>query len=149
MEYNDEQILTASDYENMARAYASTLKNRGFIIVQVDNDKQKEEIAEIFNNLYKIKSCLFSLGGFMNTSQFFSLNERQLKKLIALFDYNQDLPIERPPRDKTKCFLTFLSTEFLLIKNLISLIDKTNYESQLKDIINARLSLLSKLLEFR
>lgn len=146
MEYNDEQVLSINDYEIMAKAYASELKKRGFMVVQVDSGETKELAENLFEKLLKIKSLLFSLGGFLNTSQFYSLNERQIKKLALLFDANLSTPHISIPRDKTKCFLLFLSTEFSVIKNLIELAEKSNYESELKKLIDARLSLLSQIL---
>ncbi len=145
--YNDEQILSVNEYENIAKAYSNALKSKGFIIVQVDNEKNDVLIKEIFENLYFIKTLLFNLGGFMGTSKFYSLNERQIKKLAIILDFEENVEIKKSPRDKTKCLLEFLSTECLLIKNLIELADKTSYESQIKDIINSRLNLLSSLLE--
>ncbi len=145
--YNDEQLLSISDYENLAKAYSSALKSKGFMVVQIDSEENRILLNETFNNLYSIKSYLFSLGGFLNTGKFYSLNERQVKKLSVLFDYErQDFKIN-PPHDKTKCLLKFLSCECQLIKNLITLSDRTNYESQLRDMINARLNLLSEILD--
>ncbi len=144
--YNDEQLLSINDYENLAKAYSSALKSKGFMIVQVDNEENRILLNEVFNNIYNIKSYLFCLGGFLNTSKFYSLNERQLKKLSILFDHDgKDFKVS-PPRDKTKCLLKFLSTECQLIKNLIVLSERTSYESQLRDMINARLNLLSEIL---
>ncbi len=147
MEYNDEQILGLQDYENIAKAYSSALQKRGFMIVQIDNDKYKEVLKEVFDQLFIIKSTLFMLGGFLNTSKFYSLNERQIKKISLLFDIEVNAPHFSPPRDKTKCFLTFLSHECKLINLLISLSDQTNYEVQIKDMISSRLNLLSQILE--
>lgn len=146
MQYNDEQLLNINDYENMAKAYAAALKQRGFMIVQMEDSYVDGLSREVMENLYKIKSCLFSLGGFLNTSAFYSLNERQIKKLSLLFEQNVEPTGYRPPRDKTKCLLCFLSEECLLIKNLIKLAENSNYETQIKDIINSRLSKLNEIL---
>ncbi len=147
MNYNDEQLLNISDYEIMAKAYSSALKSRGFMIVQIDNDEYKSLLREIFEQLYNIRSLLFTLGGFLNTSKFYSLNERQIKKLALMFDFEEKPVPFKTPRDKTKCLLSFLSTECSLIKNLIELADKTNFENQIKDIIRSRLNLLSEILQ--
>ena len=146
MEYIDDKILNIDDYEEMAKAYASALKQKGFRIVHVDDLEVKEELEGVFNHLFKIKSCLFALGGFLNTSSFYSLNERQIKRIAILFDYQPQNKINHPCRDKTKCLLTFLSEEFLLIKKLIKLSEISNFDKQLKEIINARLSKLHEIL---
>ncbi|MCI8555012.1 MAG: hypothetical protein HFI85_00340 [Clostridia bacterium] len=147
LSYNDDQLLNAGDYEKLAKAYSQALKSRGFMIVQIDNEESQAKIKEVFELIFAIKSYLFSLGGFLGTSKFYSLNERQLKKLAIIFDFDEQLPLKRAPRDKTKCLLNFLSTECLLIKNLIYLADKSSYEHQIKDIIGARLNLLSQILK--
>ena len=146
MQYNDEKILNVNDYEEMAKAYAAALKSRGFMIVQMQDSYVDGLAGEVFESLYKIKACLFALGGFLNTSEFYSLNERQLKKLSLLFDYNNYQNNFRPPHDKTKCLLAFLSEECNLIKNMLKLSESSNYESQIKDLINARLVRLSEIL---
>ena len=146
MQYNDEELLNINEYEQMAKAYAIALKKQGFRIVQMEDSYVDGLAGEVFEQMTKIKSCLFALGGFLNTSEFYSLNERQIKKLSLLFDYNSSSNNYRPPHDKTKCLLTFLSQECLLIKNLIKLAENSNYESQIKDIVNSRLIKLSEIL---
>ena len=146
MQYNDEEILNVGQYEEMAKAYAEALKKQGFRIVQIEDSFVSGLANDIFKRLMKIKSCLFSLGGFLNTSAFYSLNERQIKKLTLLFDIDEKTDIYRPPHDKTKCLLIFLAEECLLIKDLMLLAQNCNYESQIEDIINSRLSKLSEIL---
>ena len=145
--YSDDKLLSIEEYEKIAKAYSSALKNRGFMIVQINDEESQKLLQEVFFQLFTIKTHLFTLGGFLNTSKFYSLNERQIKKLSILFDFNDKISVERTSRDKTKCLLAFLSTECLLIKNLILLAERCNYESQIRDIINSRLTLLSQILE--
>lgn len=146
MQYNDEQVLNVNDYEEMAKAYATALKQRGFMIVQMQDSYVDGLVNEAFESMIKVKACLFTLGGFLNTSEFYSLNERHIKKLTLLFDYQPHFQNFKPPYDKTKCLLTFLSEECLLIKNLLKLAENSNYESQVKDLINSRLAKLSEIL---
>lgn len=146
MQYNDEKLLNIEDYEIMAKAYASSLKKQGFMIVQMEDSYIDGLVKEIMKNLYRIKSYLFALGGFLNTSSFYSLNERQIKKLSLLFDQDLESTNFHASRDKTKTFLSFLAEEFLLIKNLNKLAQNCNYESQINDIINARLTKLNEIL---
>ncbi len=145
MEYNDEQILNVSAYELMAKEYATMLKKRGFMLVQV-GDEDGVLAGEVFSFLLKAKSLLFALGGFLNTSKFYSLNERQVKKFAIMFEGVECGEKITPPRDKTKCFLAFLSNEFSLIKQITLLAQKSNFERELWDILSARLSLLSQIL---
>ena len=139
MEYNDEQILSVEDYEVMAKAYASTMKGKGFIFIQVDSSVVKALIEETFDFLAEIKTCLFIMGGFLNTASFYSLNERQIKKLRIIFDYSSPLQTFKLKHDKTLCFLRFLGLEAKVLKNLLSLAEKTNYETELKKMVDDRL----------
>ncbi len=143
MKYNDEQILSIDEYEAMAKAYSNALKKHGFVFVKVDNEKNQELIVNVFELLSKIKSCLFLMGGFLNTSTLYSLNERQIKRLRVIFDYEEPLTNHHYRRDKTSCFLVFIGLESQLLKVLLQLSEESNFEFELKKIINDRLSALS------
>ncbi len=145
MNYNDEQLLNISDYEVMAKAYQNALKQKGFMIVQVDNEKNKQLIIDTFDCLSKIKSCLFKMGGFLNTTKLYSLTDRQIKKLSVIFDYSQPLKQYKIMADKTNCFLEFIGLESLLIKNLIELSEQSSFEYDIKNIINTRLSTVQQI----
>ncbi|MBQ8444184.1 MAG: hypothetical protein IJX25_02400 [Clostridia bacterium] len=146
MNYNDEGLLSIEQYEVMAKAYADALKKRGLKIVNIDDEIDERDVDEIFDKISNIKSLLFTLGGFLNTSTFYSLNERQLKKLLIIFDKDTIPSHHVKTRDKTKCFLSFLSCEFALTSKLLTLSEKTNFESEIKGMIHQRLTLLSQIL---
>lgn len=143
--YNDEQILSIDDYEKVAKAYADALRKKGLMIVTT-NEVDSLLLEGIFEKLSNIKSYLFMLGGFLNTGAFYSLNERQIKKLSIIFD-DYSLPLAKVAiRDKTKCFLSFLSTEMAVIKDLLKIAPQTSFEKEIEKIIEERLSLLSSIL---
>ncbi len=142
MEYNDDQVLNCSTYEIMARAYAEAMKEKGFMFVQVDNEKNRALIDDTFDTLSKIKSCLFFLGGFLRTSKMYSLNERQIKKLEVIFDYEIAHNKYSFKPDKTATLLEFIGHEAHLIKNLIALSSQSSFEHDIIKIINERLALL-------
>ncbi len=144
MEYNDEQILSLQDYEKIAKAYAKGV--RSFKIISLDNEETQKLVLPIFELLYSIKASLFTLGGFLGTSKFYSLNERQIKKLSIMLDFDEVLKVPQPPKDKTRCLLKFLADELVLIRNLSNFAEKSNYERQIKEIIDSRLALLSQIL---
>ncbi|MBO5394647.1 MAG: hypothetical protein J6A28_01930 [Clostridia bacterium] len=146
MEYNDEKMLSISEYEAFAKAYSENLKAKGFRIVNLNARLSEEQVSSIFQKLFYIKSLLFNLGGFLNTSAFYSLNERQLKKFSIIFDFDRTLTQPIKTRDKTKCFLEFLSTECMLVKELYSAAEESSFEKEIKDMTNQRLSLLSSIL---
>ena len=74
----------------------------------------------------------------------YSLNERQIKKLRIIFDYNKPLKNYKIKYDKTICFLKFLVLEVNLLRYLLQLCDKSNFEHEIKKIIDDRLITLNK-----
>ena len=147
MEYNDEMLLSNEDYKTLANAYAQELKAKNFMLIKIDDHTDQELVRQTFFHLHNVKTLLFSLGGFLNTSQFYTLNERQLKKLSIIFDYEYDHVQVKHTNDKTKNFLSFLSHEMQVIKNLIKLSEKSSFEDEINRIINSRLTLLSNILK--
>ncbi len=145
MEYNDERILSAQEYELMAKEYAKSIKNKGFIFVQIDSEEVSNLAEETFSYLAKSKACLLTMGGFLNTSSFYSLNERQIKKLRIIFDYDKPLENYKTKHDKTACFLMFIGLEARILKNLMQLSEKSNFERELKIIYQDRLTMLENI----
>lgn len=147
MNYNDDQLLNIEGYENMARAYSALLKKQGFVIVKVDDSESEQIVNNILQLMAKIKSYLFRLGGFLNTSRIYNLTDKQTKKIEIIFD--KKLPNQVPIvcNDKTKCFLKYLGYEFELIKNLIAIKEQSNFESEILKIINDRLTLLHNIFQ--
>ena len=145
MNYNDDKILSIEEYEAMAKAYSDALKEKGFMFVNIDNRKNEELIDNIFSQLAKIKTNLFYMGGFLNTSQFYSLNERQIKKMRIIFDYDQPINTLAMNRDKTINFLNFISNEAILLKQLIKISSQSNFENEIINIVNDRLNLLGEI----
>lgn len=144
MNYKDDIILTIEEYENIAKKYNESLKKNGFKIIKVDNEKNKELIVQTLSLMSEIKSYLFRLGGAFNTGKIYSLNERQIKKMTILFD-SPLISTKLQLLDKNKTFLSYISLEFKLIKNLIELKEQSNFESELNRMLNDRLTLLSTL----
>ena len=128
MEYNDEPILSLQDYEVMAKEYNKSLKKRGFIFVQIDNYEVEQLVEETFNLLAN-----------------YSLNERQIKKMRIMFDYEKPLKTFRLKHDKTTCFLTFVGLEIRILKNLLLLCEKSNFEREIRNIYKDRISNLEQI----
>ena len=145
MSYEDDKLLSIEEYEKMALAYAKANKERGGIYLKVEEVKNEALIEAIFNDIAMIKTCLFNMAGFLNTSRLYSLNERQIKKLRVIFDYEKPLKTFNMRRDKTLNFLCFVGKEASLIKNLIEISSLSSFEQQLLTIINDRLSLTSEI----
>ena len=147
MNYNDDEILSIEQYENMAKAYASALKQKGFMIVAVDKNQNEELINFTLDIFAKIKLTLFRLGGFLNTGKLYSMTDRQIKKMQIIFDKESQSQPQLPFSDKTQSFLNYISLESELIKNLITLKEQSNFESEINRIITDRLTLLSQVMK--
>ena len=144
MLYNDEKLLTIEEYEVMAKAYNQSLKDRGFIFVQIDGRDNEDLAIEIFEIFSKIKSLLFHLGNFLNTGRMFSLNERHIKTFLTLYP-SLTTSSHKVRGDKTTCFLAFLGLESSLLSKLMLLSEQSPFSSQIDRIINQRLTLMSQL----
>ena len=145
MEYNDERLQSQEDYQKLATAYADALKEKGFQIISISRPSQ-QDIAAVFEKLYKIKSLLFCMGGFLGTSTFYSLNERQLEKFKLIFEYISPHSSSIKTHDKTKCFLSFISAELSLINQLNTIAEQSPFEIEIKRMITQRLISLSNIL---
>ena len=143
MEYDDEKLLNIEGYELMAKAYSTFLKEKGFIIVKIDDKDVKQLVDKTMNLLSQIKVCLFRLGGRFNTSKIYGLTDREARRLEIIFDTKLPANFQINCNDKTKCFFKYLSLEFELIKNLIALKEQSNFEQEILRILNDRLSLLN------
>ena len=149
MNYNDEQLLSIENYQQLAKAYSDALSKKGLKIISIEDNPDPMMIESIFTHLGEIKTHLLCLGGFLGTSKFYSLNERHVKKLSVIFD-SSSLPQKRAcSRDKTINFLHFLSHELLLIDELFKASETTTFEKDLKEIVHQRLHLLSDILSLR
>ena len=81
MEYDDFACLKPDEYETLARAYASSLKEKGFIFVQLDSEGKEILIDEMFDLMFKLRASYRALGRFMGCDRFYALNEEQLALL--------------------------------------------------------------------
>ena len=144
MSYEDDKLLSIEEYEKMALAYSKARKNSE-IFLKVEEIKNQSLIDDIFDDMAMIRTCLFNMAGFLNTSRLYSLNERQIKKMRVIFDYEKPLKTCKIKRDKTLNFLCFIGKEASLIKHLIDISTLSSFEQQLLNIINDRLSLISEI----
>lgn len=144
MEYNDEKLLSISEYETMAKAYSQKLKENGFVFVEIDARNNDALICECFDLFLKLRSSLFFLGNFLGTGRLYSLNERQIKTFRTLYP-DCEMRRFKIRGDKIKCFLNTLSLEFCLISKLNLLAKQSPLSSQLERMINERLLLSSEI----
>ena len=122
MEYNDEQLLSPKEYEQLAKAYSLDMKKRDFAFVRLDKTDNTPLLKEIFETMNLIKSSLLALGNFLGTGALYTLNEQQIQNLELLFGVEHEPFPCHVGRDKTKCFLNYLSLESKLLQKLKKLV---------------------------
>lgn len=129
MEYDDFVCPTPDEYENLAKAYMQSLRDKGFVFVSLENESQKLLVDEVFDLLFKLRSSYRALGNFMGCDRFYKLNEEQIDALRQMFDYRTNRGF-RLGWNKTKCLLNCISLENKLLIKMFLLAQKSQeYES--------------------
>ena len=142
MIYEDDKILSLEEYEDLAKKYYQSLKDRD--VKFVDLRENEELIKETMSSFSLVNQCLFRLGGFLNTSKLYFLTNKQIKIFKTLYDVTSDI-VNLNFKDKTKTFLQYIGLESQLILNLIDLAKKDKNQEVLDRIINDRLVLLKNI----
>ena len=146
MEYNDEAIVSVGYIEEMAKAYNISLKEKGFIFINLEEEGKKILIDEIFEILFKLRASYRFLKNFLDSQKMLELTENQINELRILFNVenNRGYVIKT---NQTKCFLNSISLENELILKLLFLSQKCEEHEKLTSLIVLRLKTISKNLE--
>ncbi len=146
MEYDDFVCPTPDEYEQLARAYSNSLKEKGFVFVRLDSEAVNVLVDEVFDLLFKLRSSYRMLGNFMGSDRFYSLNEEQIETMRNLFDYKQNRGFKLN-WNKTKCFLNAISLENRLLIKLFLLAQKSDEYEKLIGLCFQRLRMSADLYE--
>lgn len=149
MEYNDERLLNTQEYELMAKAYASHLKESGFMFVQIDLNEDEALVASTCELFSQIKSSLKFLNNFLGTGKLLSLTERQIRSFEVLYPSVNQSNSYRIRGDKTKCFLNLQALESRLISALLTLSQGSPFSNQILWLIKERLYLTSEIYKIK
>ena len=103
MEYNDEALISTDSIEEMARAYNLSLKEKGFIFINLEEEGKTILIDEIFEILFKLRASYRFLRNFLDSQKMLELTENQINELRSLFNVenNRGYVIKA---NQTKCF---------------------------------------------
>ncbi len=133
--YDDERL--ADDYENMARAYSKSMKNKGFIFIKLEEEEFSlllDEILLIFSKIWAAFERLKNL-----------IDCEVLKKMTSqnIIDFEEKFGIKRKSEFKnienpTNCFLSLISLENMLTLKLMILSVKSGELEFCQDIITKR-----------
>lgn len=150
MEYDDFSL--SSNFEKMSKEYYEVLKNKGFVFVRLDGSKQERDnhIKEAYSSLifaknfygqisYKFKN---KFAGTITSLK--NLTEFQITDFTRL--YNLQSNQQEQKQNIPLSFDKIIKAESNVIKSLFNLLnfeDDHEKHTLLKNMINARLELLS------
>ena len=143
MEYVDDALPTLSNIEEMARAYSLSLREKGFVFINLEEEGKNLLIDEAFLLLFKLRSSYRYMKNFLGSTNMLSLTEKHIDLMRTLFsvETNRGYIISC---NQTKCFLNSVALERELITKLLLLSQKCNWGEELISIIIERNKEISK-----
>lgn len=146
MEYDDFVCPTPDEYETLARAYTSSLKEKGFVFVRLDSEGTGVLVDEVFDLMFKLRATYRALSSFMGADRFYELNEEQIEVMRKMFSYKQNRGFKMN-WNKTKCFVNAISLENRLLIKLFLLAQKSDEYEELVGLCFQRLRMAADLYE--
>lgn len=119
--YDDE--LLPENFEQMAKAYSKSLKNKGFVFIRLEEEEYNLLVGEIFVLLAKMLACLDHLQNEINSDKLRCALEDAQAALCKKF--NKKPYKFRCMEDKNTTFLSLISLENMLIIKLMLLAIKS------------------------
>ncbi len=146
MKYNDEALVSIDYIEEMAKAYNLSLKEKGFVFLNLEEEGKSLLLDEIFDILFKLRASYRFLRNFLGVNTMLELTELQIEKLRTIFDVenNRGYVVKT---NQTKCFLNVISLENQLILKMLLLSQKCQECEEIVSFIVIRTKTLSKNLE--
>ncbi|MBR1890571.1 MAG: hypothetical protein IJ817_02660 [Clostridia bacterium] len=131
-EYNDS--LMPESFEEMAKAYSRSLKNKGFVFVKLEDEEFEMLVGEILVMFEKMRSCLFNLSSHIDSQKLLSRIDNFEEQLMTKYGK------KKPHRfkcvvNKNLSFLTLVSIENVLLLKLMSLSTKSGDIELCNDIM--------------
>ncbi len=140
MSFDDNQFSSMEAFENMAKAYYSNLKEKGFVFIRLFDENLDFLIDEVFDIFFKLKSAYQSMKGFMGSGLFLEMTNEQIDELRKLFSYTKNRAFQ-VRTNNTKCLLECVSLESRLILKLNELAKKCDHFESLGQIVQKRILL--------
>ena len=137
MDYMDESLPSLSNIEEMAKAYKSSLKEKGFIFFNLEEEGKNVLIDEVFTLLFKLRSSYRYMKNFLGSNIMLSLTEKHIETLRTAFsiDSNKGYILTCNP---TKCFLNTIALERDLLTKLLFLSQKCDLGEEILSLIIER-----------
>ena len=143
MEYNDESLPSIERVEEMAKAYNFSLKQKGFVFINLQEEGKNLLIEEVLDLLFKLRSSYRGMGRFMDSNIMLELTEKHIDSLRSLFGYefNHGYFVTS---NKTKCFLNSISLETMLSLKMLLLSQKCEFGNEIISMIIERAKAISQ-----
>jgi hypothetical protein len=130
--YDDEML--PEDFEQIAKAYSSALKDKDFVFVRLESEEFGLLVDEVFVLLAKMKACLKRLEKRLDSADFVDNLCTFESKLQEKFDKKKPHNFTCVENENV-AFLTLVSVENMLLLKLMSLSAKSGEASLCNEIV--------------
>lgn len=143
MGYDDEAIASVDTIEEMAKAYGKSLKQKGFVFINLEEHGKNLLVDEVFDLLFKLRASYRYLGTFLDSNKMLSITETHIASLRELFNIEENKGFF-VANNRTKCFLNTVSLENALAIKLLLLSQKCEYGEKILSLIIERAKTISQ-----
>lgn len=133
-EYNDEMM--PDDFENLAKAYAKSLKNKGFVFISLQEEEFHLLLGEILVIIAKMQACLQKLDNVLDSGLLKERLSKAQQLLCEKFDYKKPHKMKCVEKENV-AFLNLISLENLLILKIMLLSVKSGELELCNQIVTA------------
>lgn len=116
--YNDEMM--PRDFEEIAKTYSKSLKNKGFVFIRLEEEEFNLLLDEIFVLLAKMQACLEKLDSVLDSKKLKNALFESQKLLKNRFKTSKNHKFECI-EEKNLTFLSLVSIENMLVIKLMLL----------------------------
>lgn len=119
MENYDDELLP-ENFEQIAKAYSKTLKNKGFVFVRLEEEEFNLLLCETFVLISKMQACLKKLDGFVDShvlAEKLHTSKKMLEEKFGQKNPHKFACVE----DENMAFLSLVAIENTLIIKLMLL----------------------------
>lgn len=135
MENYDDELLP-ENFEQIARAYSKTLKNKGFVFVRLEEEEFNLLLSEVFVLICKMQACLKRLKGQLDSrvlDEKLKTSRHMLEEKFGQKNPHEFVCVE----DENMAFLSLVAIENTLIIKLMLLSVKSGELELCNHIITA------------
>ncbi|MGN1201570.1 MAG: hypothetical protein ACI4R8_04900 [Candidatus Caccovivens sp.] len=139
--YNDEML--PEDFEQIAKAYAHKMKDKGFVFIKLEDEERELLIGEIFVLIAKMKACLERLKKCLESDRLMCRLENAEEVLRERFSNKKPHKFNCVVKEND-AFLSLISIENTLVIKLMLLSIKTEEYELCNSIITGITSIFAE-----